>query len=498
MTNTADFNDWYNDITIVKGDECSRILAETTASTLQNHPDVVFVRSGMNHIAVLKPREDNLYAVFSIGGPVEEKDMQMYVKKMIETGVNTSLDRGLIPLGFADVIDASKSDPEFHKYKKKLGHKLAVLNGEYADLGDRVTVDANMNITMVCCAKNGQAEKICESGASTLVSGITRFNPGKDFIYTNSDGVGTKHILYELAGQEHLSVTDSMAMKLDDLVKINARAIITSDVLEHNGLLSYEKEELFRGLAIRLMSPYGIGMINAHDVGDRLKPYKPGMIACNLSGSAISLISEDKLSNFPKPVAGNYLISIRKAKDSSLELLGPDGWRSNGITLLRTIPKDAFGEDWYLTPEGKEILKFATTPSDIFYPIFKQVLDEGAASSVLHLSGGSYNGKLAGLLAKEGLHVTLTANPLAEEHLWPVSDIVKKVIELSGMPPTSFYNKWVMSNPGFIFTDYPATAMHVAETHGYLSGVVDRLEKSDKPGVSLEAYNGEKIYFDGK
>jgi len=516
MANTSGFNDWYKETTLKKGNECSRILAQLTAPSLENHPDVKFVKSGMNHIAVLMPRKDHVYYAFSVAGDPLEKDMQMYVKKLIERGVNSSLALGLTPLGFADVIDTSRSDPELarlignvmaeecHKYEKKFNHGFGVFNGEYADLGDRVTVDANMNITMICCVEDKDWSKFDKNrlfkhlGSNNIIG----FIPGDDnLIYTNSDGVGTKHILYDILDllrsdmsrnySGDLAVYDNHGMQLDDLVKLNARAIITSNTLEHNGMLTYEQGLAFQSRAASIMSEFnGIGMINIHDVGDRLRPYKPGMSACNLSGSAVSLISKKNLDHLPTPVEGNYLVALRKAASNVKELPSRDGPRSNGISLLRRIPKDAFGEDWYLTPEGREILEFATTPSDIFYPLFKEVLDEGVATSVFHLSGGAYNEKLARPLTKEGLHVKL-------DNLWPVSDIVRKVIEISGMPPSSFYNKWVMSNPGFISTDYPATVSDVARKHGYVMRVVGRLEKSDKPGVSLKAYTGEDIYFDG-
>lgn len=509
----TDFNDWYNENTILKGDECSRILAQKTAPTLQNHPDVVFVKSGMNHIAVISPRKNHNYFAFSYGGPSDETDMKTYVDLLVQKGIIIAKDMGLIPIGFADVIDASRSDPalaamigdvlaeESMTYKKRFGHSLAILNGEYADLGERVNADANMNLTMICCSKEKFLGVPITASRDTIfnprdnIKGMI-FNPDGNFIYLNSDGVGTKHILYELAGLDVLAVKDSAAMKLDDLVKINATAIMLSDVLEHNGFFNKLQEIQFSSYASQIFSTnvssrYGCGLINVHNVGDRLRPYKDGMVACNLSGSAVSLISEKNLNNLPVPREGDYLLSIRNAKIPNNDVLEQDGPRSNGISLLRRIPRDKFGEEWYKTDEGKEILNFATTPSDIFYPVFRDLLNKGLASSVFHLSGGAYNGKLARPLAKERIHVTL-------ENLWPVSDIVKRLIEISGMPPASFYNKWVMSNPGFISTGSPAEARQRLDKLGYSSTVVGRLEKSDNPGVSMAAYDGTPLYFDGK
>ena len=526
MASNDDFRDFYKETTLKQGNECSKILAEFTTPTLENHPDIRFVQSGMNHIAVIAPRKDNIYYGFSVAGDPKETDMQMYVKKLIESGVNTALNYGLTPIGFADVIDASRADvdlarlignvmaEESYRYKKQLGHKLAVLNGEYAHLKGVVTSDANMNLAMVCRVTDPIKVIQKQEFHSIIPDQLVGFNPRGDFIYANSDGVGTKHLLYSLAEllgefgyQEHMAVIDGIEMQRADLVKINANAKMTINTLEHNGSLSVEKAQRFKKLAKQIMAQDGgISIINYHDVGNNLRGYDDDMSATNFSGSSLSTISERNLSHLPKPVPGNYVMSFRAASASNPDELGPDGWRSNGISSLREIPFNKLGKDWYKTPEGKEILKYAITPSDNFYTIFKRLFDEDVISAGVHLSGGSYNEKLARYLAKENLFLSLTADQSDKYPLWPVSDIVKKVIDMSGMPPSSFYNKWVMSNPGFVFTDYPEAVTDIAKKYGYLTrkvGIVKAaIEAKDgrpaiRPGVSIRTYTGEDIFFDG-
>jgi phosphoribosylaminoimidazole (AIR) synthetase len=515
----AEFDDWYNEKTILKGDECSKILAEITSPSLKEHPEARFVKSGMNHVAVLVPRENHSYFAFTIGGPAEEKDTKMYVKKLLKNGVDIALDAGLEPLGFTDVIDANRSEPdlarmignilaeESHTYSRKLGHGFGCFNGEYADLSTMIKFDANMNITIIGRRKENELGMRSADKKIVLRDGLEAFKfiPGDKFIYMNSDGEGSKSILEVLAGKEVYSVINSDAMKADDLVKINAEVILLSDLVEHNGLMNAKLRNQFKSMAetifaIKVRSDRGKGIVTIHDVGDRLNSYSEGMLAFNVSGSAVSLISEKNLANMPVPKEGDYLLSIRKLLANSSEL-SDDGWRSNGISPLRKIPLDAFGKEWYKTAQGREILRYATTPSDIFYPAFKYLLDNKLASSVFHLSGGAYNGKLARPLMKEGLHAKLyhvDSSDVEYESLWSVSDIVKKVIDLSGLESSSFYNKWVMSNPGFVATDAPAPAALALRKFGYAARVVARLEKSDKPGVTLIAYDGTPLYFDGK
>lgn len=488
----AEFDDWYAETTILKGDECSKKLAAATAPTLRNNDNIMFVKSGMNHVAVIKPREDYVYFVTSVAGPADEKDMKTYVKKLIQKGLELSKVAGLTPIGFADVIDASRADPALAELigavlaEEATTNRLAVLNGEYADLGARVTVDANMNLTMISCAKKG-----INAAAAIGMLNSPFFNPKKDeLIYVNSDGVGTKHEFYErlarLTGNYHAllgAVHDSLAMKLDDLVKINARVVAVSDTVEHNGFIHVNEANMFREyIGKEIGSKFGNIDLVFHDVGNNVASFEPSSIAYNMSGSSVSLINEQNLLNLPVPRAGNYLLAIVGQEDSP---------RSNGISLLRKIFENVYGSNWHKNPECKKLLEFASTPSDIFYPLFKELLDTNTANAVFHLSGGAYNGKLARPLAKEGLHVTL-------DNLWPVSDLIKDLIDKSGMPPSSFYNKWVMRNPGFVATDKPLEAMRIINDFGYAVKIAGHLEKSDKQGVSMTAYNGEKLYFDGR
>ena len=201
------------------------------------------------------------------------------------------------------------------------------------------------------------------------------------------------------------------------------------------------------------------------------------MPAYNLSGSVVSIIDEEQLRNPLRPKVGDAIVAIS----------GKPNPRSNGITAKRKIMIDRFGLEWHTTPEGKDYIEYLGEPSIVLYPVFRELLDRGLATSFYHMSGGAYEGKLAQPLAKEGLFARL-------EGLFEPDRREEFFVEASGMSVRDAYRKWPMGNDGFITTINPEGAINLISSHGYKARRVGIIARAiDSVSLEIEAYNGETI-----
>lgn len=477
------------------GDEGSKILAQATAETLENPgpAQVRILQDGMNGLAVLDIPKDHKVIVHSTGA-----DPQIHNHK--ESGI--SLVQRLFdqrfpsstPIGFANVIDSNTGDIEMLKglsqglVEAANNKSLKILNGENAILGDRVSADANLSGTMISVLPS---TSIPAREGTITKDGIKYafFEANDEPVLINSDGVGTKTEFYERLGKYEGAVSDFMAMNLDDAIKIAANARVISGVLEHTKGIPTE----FLGQHLRnIASDMGIiGILQPEDLTGRIAGFNSETPTYNISGSVVSTINEARLKNPLKPQEGDYLIAIQGRKPNP---------RSNGISARREL-MTKLGEEWmkgteftqwHETEKGQEFLSFLATPSTIFYPVFTGLINQGLATSVYHMSGGAYNGKLARPLAKERLFAKINSSDL-----FPLDERELELFSESGASLESAYENWPMGTEGFVTTSNPNETIKYLMSQGLNARNVAILEEG-KTGVEIIFDKSKTVKFTGK
>ncbi len=472
--------DYIKDI-IDKGETGSELLAEYCATTLANCPLVEVITHGKGGIAGLRIPLDKYVVVHSASGTPDAIIPKNHVSSLVEKLVKQAKEIGATPHAFANVIDARTGDcHNIETIAKTLveranKHGLAILNGELAILGSRVIGDANLSGTMISTLPKGEIQPGTFSENSNMYA---VFDPQGQLVIINSDGVGTKTEFYARAKQWANALQDSLAMKLDDAAKVAARARVVSDVVEVKGRIPLKKlyEEAAR-LEKLLDIQYTLQIEHAPT---RIRGHTKESPAYNISGSVVSTIDEEVM-NAIKPVEGNYLVAIA----------GPPNPRSNGITSRRNLMINKFGNNWDIKQGLKKYLDFLTAPSVILYPVFTKLLQKRIATSVYHMSGGAYKEKLAVPLAKHGLFVSINT-------LFKPCETECELIKLSDASTRQAYETWSMGNDGFVTTSKPDIAIDIIEKYGLCARVVGRLEKQGKTGVTLTAYNGKIVSFNGR
>jgi len=476
--------DDYRRNVIKLGDKGSEYLAKRTADTLKDRDFVDVLDPGMNGLRVLRIPKEYVVIVHSASGEPRIDKPEEYAASLIKKLVEQSERIGATPVGVADVVDVVKHDAGLLKALMDgfvdacNKYKIAVMNGEYAILGNRVR-SANMCGTMVCIAKKSEFDKketFSYKGVNYAV-----FDPDGKPVYMNSDGVGTKTEFHERAKKYGNALSDFLPMNLDDTIKRAALARVASAVVEVSGnpLESIAK----RAQAYDDLRALGLHIIVQQEmVGDRVRSYDGIVPGFSISGSVVSTIDEDRLRNPPVPSAGDTIIAVR----------GPPNPRSNGITDKRRAMIEMFGPRYHKTKEGRLFLEYLAAPSVIFYPVFSELINSGLATAVFHMSGGAYDGKLARPLAKLNLFARL-------ENLFPPDWREQAIVGHMFATPKEAYGKWPMGNDGFITTRKHEEVLRILRRHNLEGSIVGKTEEAKKKtGVEIILPHKKKVYFSGR
>lgn len=467
--------DVYIEQVIGKGDQGSNLLRAITAPTLNNCEFVDLSPVG----PILRIPEGYYCVVHSNAGDCVD-DLEKHAASLVDRLVSNAMGR---PLGFANVIDSRTGDTGMLERiaKAMVGkaneHGIAIMNGENAILGERVK-EANVSGTMISIVP----KKAWDKGLGVFVdNGVyyAIFDPMGKAVTINSDGVGTKTEFYERIERYTLGILDWIAMILDDTIKTGAIARVASGVVETRGDIPVKN--ILEALKGRLPRMGFIPILQPEDVGDRLNGYCECAPAYNISGSVVSIIDEERLRNPLKPGAGEYLIAIRKKNPNP---------RSNGITHKRKMMVELFGEHYQNTPEGKLFLDYLAEPSAILYPVFRDLIELGLATSVYHMSGGAFDGKLSKTLAQNGLFAVLS-------NLFKPDSRELFFMRASRTSVEDAYRKWPMGNDGFITSKYPFEAIELIGDRGFEARAVGRLIADGRKGIELEAFNGRRVHYWG-
>ena len=486
------------------------------ATSTLNNPGQGIIRvlsKGMNGIALTKIPAGYYGIVHSASGDPRIRDLGDYAESMVHRLVTQAKQMRATPLSMSNVIDSNKGDIavlrnifETVVYWSGI-EKFAIVNGENGII-DRVEEASIVGTMLSIAPKYNYMKELGEKRSVRIIKGddaYILFDPQDKLVYMNSDGNGTKPEMNERALMNAMMknkkfidkiniskklreynmfgklVFDTVAMDADDAGKIGADIIAISAIAETRGNIPYWALWAL-GHQAKKITRKGIEyIIQREDVGNRIRGYKDDAPAINMNGTAVSLLDEKYINNPLKPYPGQHLIAIRSPRPTP---------RSNGLTNKRKIMREWLGDEWHNTSEGRHMLEYLVEPSTIFYFAFKELLDHELATSFYHMSGGAYDSKLARPLAKHDLYVSI-------DNLFPPDPREILLYQKSGSTLRDTYKKWPMGTEAFITTDNPDDAIAVLRSLVYDSRDVGTLESTGRKGLTLIAYDGENISFDG-
>lgn len=482
--------DEYIEEIIRKGDDGSDIIHAICKQTHGFNKRVVEIDSSTGGLTGVRFPKNKNVVIHSAGGDPAIEDTSEYIASLVDRLVEQAHDIGVKPIAMTDTMDVPVIDLDVIRtaakalYRQAKKHKVAVINGELAGLGyECVASPINASGTMISATDTSHADGIHSgSGFEYAV-----FNHEGKLIFANSDGVGTKLLIYQRlmnAGiaQDTMGVQDAIAMVADDAIKKGAEIkyiAMTTETRTKTAL-----EDILRSKAKELSRKAGFDSImHVEHIGKRINGY--GDSPYNLNATTISLIDDETLKNPPVSQPDDYILAIRDPKNL--------GFRSNGITKLRQGLAQVFGADWHKEQYlGKNVAELAAVPSTVFYPAFRKLWENKLATAFYHMSGGAHKGKLARPLAKHNLYAEIS-------DLFEPPELMQLLLEKMNINPDVACELWNNGNEAYITTKAPVQVTHWLYTYGLESRLVGavRAAENNKTGLTIKLH-AKEIYYSGK
>ena len=156
-------------------------------------------------------------------------------------------------------------------------------------------------------------------------SGVLDF--GDFFLLQNDDGVGTKSAIADAVGKFDTLGHDLLAMVADDAVCLGAETISVTNTIDTEKVCEKKISELMSGLAVAALEQKII--ISGGEIAEVGKLVR-GFL---WNATAVAIVEKEKIILGEKILPGDKIIGLHS-----------NIFRSNGISLVRKILADNFGE----------------------------------------------------------------------------------------------------------------------------------------------------------
>lgn len=473
--------------------DASRAAWELCKQTLRNRPEVQLVPYGVDELTLLKLPPGKVLVAHLAAGNSKERDVGVHAGSFVDKLYRQAMAIGAEPLAFTNVRVANNGEkpeqiaPAIAALVDKANeYGMTALPGETAIHRERVNPAIIANISGVGFSMAENAGRFRKPVFHHQGTTYVVVNPQKNFLQVNADGAGTWGEFDERDGNYTSTLLKSVEMQLADAVKTGAAAKTSLNMVEINGNVNFAQ---IQKTAKALGELLGIDCIVEQEyVGDRIVGYKLGAPAHDIGGASVSLLPPGRLKNPLVPKAGDYLVAVTSQEEDS-------NGRANGATSKRRIVDDALGREWHATKVGKAIMPYMKGIT-LLYPAMREATVKAAATSIGHLSGSAWKGKVAGPLAKYGLHAEI-------EDMFEPSWQDKLLMAVSGSSLEELLAQWPLNTQGYGTTKNPNRFISIMERHGHRAKVIGRLEKAHngKTGITfkhIKDSKGEPIYFSGK
>ena len=276
------------------------------------------------------------------------------------------------------------------------------------------------------------------------------------------DGVGTKMELAERVKNHRTIAYDLFAMVCDDAVVRGAEPVLIGSILDVNSLGTSDEPfiEEVRQLAegyIAAAKAANVAIVNGEvaELGSRVGGF--GNFNYNWGAGVVWFAKRDRMFTGREIKEGDYLVGLRE-----------EGFRSNGLSLVRKIMKKNHGDNWHrvLWKRGNvSLADLALTPSRIYTAAVVDMFGgydrqpKTKVHGVAHITGGGVPGKLGRVLKPSGLGAVIDTP-------FDPSEFVEYTQALGGVPDIEAYKTWNMGQGMIIVTPKPDEVIKVVADYG--------------------------------
>tara|TARA_B100001971_G_C18218372_1_gene555418 strand:- start:670 stop:1815 length:1146 start_codon:yes stop_codon:yes gene_type:complete len=309
------------------------------------------------------------------------------------------------------------------------------------------------------------------------------------------DGVGTKMELAERINDHTTIANDLFAMVCDDAIVRGAEPVLIGSILDVNSLRGNIKQvrQLAEGY-VSAAKDAGVAVVNGEiaELPGKINGF--GDFNYNWGAGVVWFANEKRLFTGMEIKEGDSLVGLRE-----------EGFRSNGLSLVRKIMKENYGEDWHLSNKKGEdglyrtIERAILTPSKIYS---KAVVDmfggwdlkrepKVEVHGIAHITGGGIPEKVGRMLKPSGLGAMID-KPFKLSMIMMYTQILGKVSDKEA------YKTWNMGQGMVIASPNPEGVINVAKSHGIKAKTIGVITKDSKiriKNMGIYSKNQEMLTF---
>jgi phosphoribosylformylglycinamidine cyclo-ligase len=294
------------------------------------------------------------------------------------------------------------------------------------------------------------------------------------------DGVGTKMELAERVRNHRTIAYDLFAMVCDDAVVRGAEPVLIGSILDVNSLGTSDKpfieevKQLAEGY-IGAARAANVAVINGEvaELGKRVGGF--GNFNYNWGAGVVWFAKKDKMFTGREIKKGDSLVGLRE-----------DGFRSNGLSLVRRIMQDNYGDNWHetiLKKGNKNLAELALIPSKIYSAAVVDMFGgyngelKTEVHGVAHITGGGIPGKLGRILKVSGLGALINSP-------FEPSEFIRYIQKLGKVSDFEAYKTWNMGQGMIIITPKPKEVIEIAANYGIQAKKIGEVTKEE--GIKIK------------
>tara|TARA_Y100000310_G_scaffold330362_1_gene401857 strand:+ start:671 stop:1804 length:1134 start_codon:yes stop_codon:yes gene_type:complete len=316
--------------------------------------------------------------------------------------------------------------------------------------------------------------------------------PENTLMNISFDGVGTKIELAERINNHRTIAYDLFAMVCDDAVVRGAEPVLIGSILDVNSLGKSSETyiEQVKQLAegyINAAQAANVAIVNGEvaELGARVNGF--GSFNYNWGATVVWFANRDRMFTGEKIKVGDKIVGLKE-----------DGFRSNGLSLVRKIMEKHHGNNWHEKEfNGKNLGELALTPSRIYSAAVVDMFGgydlrrkpKAEIYGVAHITGGGIPEKLRRMLKPSGLGASI-------EDPFEPSEFMKYTQDLGNVSDEEAYKAWGIRQGMLIATPNPQDVIMVANEHEIEAKEVGEIRKDSNITIKNKGiYASERPYL---
>lgn len=298
--------------------------------------------------------------------------------------------------------------------------------------------------------------------------------PKGSLMCTGFDGVGTKVEIAQRLNRHDTVAFDLFAMVCDDAIVRGAEPVLVGSVLDVNSLGDKTSSNLpqLKELAmgyIAAAKAANVAVVNGElaELGNAVGGH--GRFNYNWCASVVWFANKDKLFTGREIKVGDSVVVLEEK-----------GFRANGLSLVRKVFKNEFGDDWHNKEfQGEKLGSLVLVPSTIYSKAVVHMhggfKTDGCCRihGVAHITGGGIPGKLGRILKPSRLGAELN-------NLFEPCRAMQYCQELGKIEDKEAYKTWNMGQGLAIITPEPDKIIKEAKKFGINARLAGKIVQDTK------------------